>query len=157
MVSWIIFICFHLLCLNIFHREKTLFNLSVGIANLSLIPIELKTYYFDSCTYDEGNENSALFYRRICWWTQPDLEKRSPEYIKVLFDQASVYQNTSFIKALIKPKMKGGVITYGLLGSGAVSLGLLDFNRWWSAWWKAIRKNRISLINKLNILKGTFY
>ncbi|VUZ40861.1 unnamed protein product [Hymenolepis diminuta] len=58
-----------------------------GIANMSLIPIELKTYYFDSCPYEEGNENSALFYRRVCWWTQPDLEKRSPEYIKVLFDQ----------------------------------------------------------------------
>ncbi|KAM3179687.1 hypothetical protein ACTXT7_000128 [Hymenolepis weldensis] len=58
-----------------------------GIANMSLIPIELKTYYFDSCPYEEGNENSALFYRRVCWWTQPDLEKRSQEYIKVLFDQ----------------------------------------------------------------------
>nr|CDS17618.1 myosin XV [Echinococcus granulosus] len=71
--------------------EFTLFRLPSkpldGIANLSLIPIELKTYYFDSCPYDEGNENSALFYRRVCWWTQPDLTKRSPEYIKVLFDQ----------------------------------------------------------------------
>uniref|UniRef100_A0A5K3EUU6 Myosin motor domain-containing protein n=2 Tax=Mesocestoides corti TaxID=53468 RepID=A0A5K3EUU6_MESCO len=71
--------------------EFTLFRLPSkplnGIANLSLIPIELNTYYFDSCPYDEGNEDSALFYRRVCWWTQPNLEKRSPEYIKVLFDQ----------------------------------------------------------------------
>lgn len=84
-----------LLCLKLnFHWMPLCLNLcifSIGIANISLIPIELKTYYFDSCPYDEGNEHSALFYRRVCWWTQPDLEKRSPEYIKVLFDQVSSF------------------------------------------------------------------
>lgn len=75
-----------------------------GIANMSLIPIELKTYYFDSCPYEEGNENSALFYRRVCWWTQPDLEKRSPEYIKVLFDQVR-FSILKFLNARFKRVM----------------------------------------------------
>ncbi len=69
-----------------------IFNFCPGIANLSLIPIELDTYYFDACAYDEGPEDSALFYRRVCWWTQPNLEKRSPEYIKVLFDQVCTHR-----------------------------------------------------------------
>uniref|UniRef100_A0A0R3WJI4 MyTH4 domain-containing protein n=1 Tax=Hydatigena taeniaeformis TaxID=6205 RepID=A0A0R3WJI4_HYDTA len=90
--------------------EFTLFRLPSkpldGIANLSLIPIELKTYYFDCCPYDEGNEDSALFYRRVCWWTQPDLTKRSPEYIKVLFDQRELIQMAVYLSFIFSTGSK---------------------------------------------------
>ncbi|KAL7065008.1 hypothetical protein AAHC03_05159 [Spirometra sp. Aus1] len=71
--------------------EFTLFQMPTtpldGIANCGLIPIPLDEYYFDACPFDETDESSSLHFRRVCWWTQPDLDKRSPEYIKVVFDQ----------------------------------------------------------------------
>ncbi len=65
----------------------------VGIANLRLIPLEMDSYYYDCRPFDEASTESNLFFRRICWWTQPDLPKRSPEYIKVLFDQVRFPSN----------------------------------------------------------------